>query len=429
MSTGHRLRHNILALSVLQVSNYAVPLITVPYLVRVLHADGYGRLAFAQALIVVFDLIANYGFDLSATRGIARCRHAPDEVSRRFCLTISAKILLTALCAMTLAILVVFIPRLRAAPGLYAAAFLTVLGTTAFPVWYFQGIEEMRYIAAAHCIARLMTIPALLLWVRSAGDLATAAAVQGSVSLVAAILVLPVLLRKLPHRFEWPSAQQTAQVLRGGWHAFVSSAASGVNAAATILVLGLVAGSAEVGYYSAADKVIRSVSAAVNPVSQAIYPHLTAMAAASQAAAAGFIRKSLGWVAVFSGAVSLAVFLFAPLAGLMIWGPGFAESVTVLRCLAPLPILLALVNGIGIQVLLVFGLDSLVSRSSVVCVSLNALLTAVLGTLLGATGAAAAAVASLALTLLYIAMNLRRRQFIIWRTERAAPLGADASCL
>ena len=428
MNTGHRFKQNVVALSVLQLSNYVVPLVTVPYLVRVLRPESYGRLAFAQALIMYFDLIADYGFNLSATRAVALCRHAPNDLGARFWLTMAARIALTAASAATLAILVFCVPRLRAAPELYAAAFLTVLGTTAFPVWLFQGIEEMGYITVAHTSARLLTIPALMLWVRSPNDLVAAAAIQGSVSLWAGLLVVPVLLRKLPHRFVCPSPAQTLGVLKEGWHTFFSSAASGLNAATTVLVLGLVAGNAEVGYYSAADKVIRAVSAMLNPASQALYPRLNAMHVTSRATVLVLIRKSLYWLAALSGAASLAVILFAPLAGPMIWGPGFAPSVEVLRWLAPLPILLALINGVGTPTLLVFGFDSLVSRTALVCISINAVLTATLGGSLGAIGAALAADAAAGMTLLFLAMSLRRERLAIWRQDSAAITATEVSC-
>lgn len=429
MNTGHRLSQNIAALSILQVSNYIVPLITVPFLVRVLQPEGYGRLAFAQALIMYFDLIADYGFNLSATRAVALCRHVPDDLGARFWLTMAAKIALTAASATTLAILVFCVPRLRATPELYAAAFLTVLGTSVFPVWLFQGIEEMGYITVAHTTARLLTIPALMHWVRSPNDVVIAAAIQGSVSLLAGLLVVPVLRRKLPRRFARPSLTQTLGVLKQGWHTFVSSAASGLNAATTTLVLGLVTGNAEVGYYSAADKVIRAVSAMLGPVSQALYPRLNAMRVTSQASVLVLMRKSLYWMAACSGAVSLAVILFVPRVGPMIWGPGFAPSVEVLRYLAPLPILLALINGVGTPTLLVFGLDSLVSRIALISISMNAVFTAALGGSRGAVGAALAAVAAAGITLLLLAMSLRRERLAIWRHESAAVTAADASCL
>jgi PST family polysaccharide transporter len=84
MNGPARLWENIASLSTLQALNYAVPLATVPYLVRVLGFAQFGLLSFAQALIIYFDLIADYGFNLSATRAVAAHRHEPDFLARIF---------------------------------------------------------------------------------------------------------------------------------------------------------------------------------------------------------------------------------------------------------------------------------------------------------------------------------------------------------
>ncbi len=69
-----RLRDNIMALGVVQLSNYAIPLITLPYLTRVLGPEAYGKVAFAQVLMAYFILLTDYGFSWSATRKISAHR-------------------------------------------------------------------------------------------------------------------------------------------------------------------------------------------------------------------------------------------------------------------------------------------------------------------------------------------------------------------
>lgn len=408
MSPTHRLGENIAALSVLQLANSLVPLITVPYLARVLQVSEYGHLAFAQALVLYFDILVDYGFNLSATRAITNCRESQLALSTQFWQFLSARLLLALISAVVLAMLVLCVPQLRAVPKLYAGAFLTVLGTALFPVWFFQGIEQMRYITVAHASARLHTIPALFLWVHGPSDLAIAAGIQGSVPAWAALLVVPVLSNRLAHRMFWPSPVQIVSVLRAGWHVFISSAASATNAATTPVLLRLVAGNAELGYFTAADKIIRAVAALSNPATQSLYPHLNALRAASDSSALALIRRSAFWLTAFSGVASLAVYLLAPSAGPMLWGARFIPSVRILRWLAPLPILLTLINSFGAQTMLVFGMDTLLSRISVACALLNGILTLLLGRLFGAAGAAISVVAATLVMLFSLIVALRR---------------------
>ena len=335
-------------------------------------------------------------------------RHDFQALARIFWRTAAARLALAVACALALGVLVLAAPPLRAAAALYAAAFLTVVGTAVFPVWFFQGIEQMKYVTAAHSSARLLTVPALFLLVRHSDHYVRAAVVQGAVPVLAGILVAPVLWKRLRHGFYRPTLAEIGSVLRDGWSAFVANSALVFNAAATITVLGLVAGPTEVGYYSAADKVIRALSALLNPVTQALYPHLNSLRTHAPHRIAGLMRRSYFWIGLPALAVSVATFTLARPVGLALWGHGFVRSVVVLRCLSPLPFLLALVNLIGIQTLLVLGLDSLVSRAVFACAIVNVALTAWLSVSYGALGAAAANVTGAVLLVCALAWSARR---------------------
>jgi PST family polysaccharide transporter len=410
-----RLWENIASLSTLHVVNCVVPLVTVPYLVRVLGAANFGLLSFAQALIIYFDLVTDYGFNLSATRAVAARRNEPDALAQTFWRTLSAKTALMIVSALVLSALVAAIPRLRETSLLYAAAFLTVVGTVACPVWFFQGIEQMKFLTIAQSSSRLLTLPALIVLVQRPDDYVRAAAIQGSVPVFAGLLLALVLWKKVPYGPHLSHVAGIPSALRDGWNLFIANTALAINASTTTVVLGVVAGNAAVGYYGAADKVVRAVGSLLAPVTQALYPHLNSLKARSAEMALRFMRKSFAWIVLLAAAASLATFLFSGPVGLLLWGREFIPSIAVLRCLSPLPLLLALINIIGAQTMLVFEMDALVSRVFMLCAAINVPLTAILSIRIGALGAAAAAVATALLMALSLAWSLRRQRLAIWR--------------
>ncbi|HZS53363.1 MAG TPA: oligosaccharide flippase family protein, partial [Bryobacteraceae bacterium] len=214
MSSRRLLIENITSLAALQALNYAAPLITLPYLVRVLQPAHFGLVSFAQGVVLYFDFFTDFGFNFSQTRAIAACRHERESVSRIFWSTIYAKSLLMCISAVALTLLVVFTPKMRETPLLYAVNFMYVIGTTFFPVWLFQGLEKMKLGAILFGIARLLTIPALFLFVRQPHDYIIAGAIQASVEVVASIFAWPFMLKRFHLSWYPPSLGEIVATLK-----------------------------------------------------------------------------------------------------------------------------------------------------------------------------------------------------------------------
>lgn len=125
-------------LSLLQVAGYVFPLITMPYLARVIGADGFGKIAFASAIIVWIQTISDWGFNLTATRDVAQNRSDKDKVSHIFSNVLWARCLLTLLSGLILMIATVMIPYLRMNRAIIMITFLLVPGHILFPEWFFR---------------------------------------------------------------------------------------------------------------------------------------------------------------------------------------------------------------------------------------------------------------------------------------------------
>ena len=346
----------------LQGLNYLIPLAVLPYLVRVLGVERYGMVAFAQSLAQGFIFLTDYGFNLSATKHISRVRHDHRELSRIFwaVMTVKGAFLLIGVCILT--ILLLTVPRFRADTAPYTVAYVSVLGSVLFPLWLFQGAEQMRYISILSGGAKLLAAVLLFFVVRRPSDYLLAIAVQSGGLLLAGIAGFWTALTRFGISFHLPSRQDLRQMLREGWHLFISNAAGMLYATNNVFLVGLIAGNIEAGYFSAAEKTVRGVQGLLTPMTQAIYPHVSMLAAESRQRAAGFIRKTLGWMGLTSLAPSLFLLTFARPVAVILFGAAAAGSIAPLRWIALLPFILTVSSVLAIQTMIPFGLERPLSR-------------------------------------------------------------------
>jgi PST family polysaccharide transporter len=409
------LRKNIAALFAVQIASYAAPLVTLPWLTRVLGPSAFGRLSFCAAVTSYFVLFADYGFNLSATRQIAV--HWDDRAGRSkiFWNTMTIKALLAAAGFPCLLLLTLCVHRLGEEQPLLLINYLTVLGTVLTPTWYFLGTERQAILSGITIAVRVISVPAIFLLVRSIKDVQVAALIPSGMTVVGGLLCLAYLMGdKQLDRMQVDRGELVA-TLRDGWHLFVSTASISLYQATNTVVLGLVAGSAAVGHYSAAEKVIQACQGLLVPISQSVYPRVSRLMQESRTAAFALIRKVLRIQGSVAFALSLLLFALAPLLIRLLYGIDYEETISVLRWLAVLPFLIGLSNVFGVQTMLAMGMNQLVTRILVIAGALNVVILFVLTHWFGAVGAAMAVAGTELFVTAVMALILRRRNLPVFR--------------
>jgi PST family polysaccharide transporter len=351
------LTSNITWLYGLQGLNYLIPVLLLPYLVRVLGLEQYGLIAFAQAIAQYFNIATDYGFNFSATRAIARSRDDKRETSRVFWTVLAIKGALLVVGAVVLAGAVFTSARLRSDANVYFAAYVGVVGNAIFPQWLFQGMERMRSISIITGVAKLASALMVVLFVHGPGDTFLATLLLSSGFLIVGIVGVFVALRNHVPHFVRPGRQDIHSSLREGRHLFLTSAAISLYSNTNTFLVGVLAGNVQAGYFSLADKIIRAVTGLVAPVIQAAYPHVIRLIATSRQQAVAFLRKTMLGGAALGSLLGLSVLAFArPLAHVAFIQHGPA-AVPLLRCLSPFPLLASMSYILGVLVLIPFGFD------------------------------------------------------------------------
>lgn len=406
--TRSRLRESIAALFVLQGANYVLPLLVIPYLVRVLGPGNFGRLAFAQAFVQYFIVLTAYGFDLSATRTVVQLRDDPAGLSRLFSAVMAVKLLLMCAGAVVLLLTVGLVPSFQHDYVLYAAVYLGVLGNVMFPVWLFQGLERMRLISFLTITSRLLVTVAVFVLVREQDDFRVAAALQASGFVLAGVLssfAIPRLVRLRPC---WPTLREMRHVMTDGWHVFVASIGGTIYNSSNVVFLGLLVSPVIVGYYAAAEKLIKALQGAITPVAQAVYPHVTALLQRSRGEALQFLSRLLRLQGAGTLAISLMLVVFAQPIALLLFGARYEPAGALIRLMSAIPFIIGINNILGAQVLVQFGLGRLLSFSIVLPALLHVALLYPVVQLAGAAGAALLAVFTEAMVMLIRCGGLAR---------------------
>jgi len=343
---------NFTSLSLLQISNYIFPLITLPYLVRVLGPEKYGLINFAAAFTGYFTILTDYGFNLSATQGVSVNRNSKKIISEIFSSVLTIKFLLFFLSALIFLVVILLFPLFHSHIDLFTVTFIGVLGTVLFPLWLYQGIEQMKYILIINVLIRSITVIMIFVIVKKENDFFVLAVLYTITQLVIGIIGLFFAVRKFDLNFILPSRLQLLKHLKNGWNLFLSTIWINLYTTSNVFILGLFASNNVVGYYAAADKIRIAFQGVLSSMSQSVFPYVSKMLGESYERFISFNKKLLRIAFSVGLVISITLFLFAEPIVRIVLGKDYAQSITVLRIIAWLPLIIFLSNVSGIQTML-----------------------------------------------------------------------------
>ncbi len=407
LAIDRRLVRNVGALYGVQFAGYLLPLITIPYLTRVLGAATWGLVAFSQAFGAYASLVVEFGFGYSATREVAKRRESREELSGLVAGVVGAKVLL-AVAAVALAVVAEqWIPLFRHHAVFFWAAMFWALAQGFSMLWYYQGFEQMRLVALLDVSGRALATAGIFILVHNPGDGWKVLALQGAGALVSVAVTTVLVLREVPVRL--PSPRLVWKTLGMGWNMFVFRGSLGLYSTGNTFILGLFAPADAVGFYAGAEKLARAVMGLLAPVQQSLFPRLSHLAHEDRPRARRLARASLLAMSAFGAVSSLGVFVAAPWMVRIILGKGFALSVPLLRIMAALVFLDAVSTMLGMLWMVPLGLDRAFSRIVLGIGLVNVALALALAPRFGGVGVACAVVAAEVFGACLITFTLGRR--------------------
>ncbi len=400
------------ALSALQAINIIIPLISVPYAVRVIGADYFGLVNFAAAFAGFFMIAEDYGFNITANRDIARNREDKNICVEIYNSVLTSKIILFLVSSAIITLIVFSFGEFSNNKSVYLVHLGTLAGTALFPQWFFKGMEKMTYIAVPGIIIKTITVVLIFILVREKGDYLLYAVLLNAGNFVLGLAGAGIVALKFRYGFIMPSLSSIKRVLTDGLEVFFSIICTSIYGYANTFILGLFTDYKIVGLYAAADKVITGVNGLISNLNESTYPRISSLLSADLKKGIELTKTSAGIIGAVSLACSLLLFAFADLIVKIFFGESFAEAAVMIRIMALIPFFVSLNNLFGVQTVLNRGYKK--QFLGIIFVSLICFLclSFILVPLLHAEGTSISIAATELLVLLLMAAYIKRKKLL-----------------
>lgn len=385
------LKKNFVYNAIYNVTRLIFPLITAPYVARVLGPDGVGMYQFSMTYAGYYALVALLGVPTYGVREVAKVKEDNTKlnslVSQIFTIIVISTLAVSLIYLLSLAIIEQlrqdYIYFVLAGFGLFLSPFQTN--------WFYQGIEEFDFITIRSIIVKVLSIICLFIFVKTREDLIP-------YILISVIgTVLADVWNYLKMRSKGVNPKLTFEGLkphvRPLFLLFASSVAISIYTVLDTLMLGFIKEYTEVGYYSNAMNLSKMLLIVVTSLSVVSVPRFSSYISKNMYSEANQLaNRSFSFVGLLAFPLSFGLICIAPVFVPWFFGSQFMGAIVPLEILSVLNIAIGFSNILGVQILVGMGKDKQFLRCILFGTISNFLLNCVLIPLFGAIGASVASV-------------------------------------
>ncbi|RUO74527.1 flippase [Pseudidiomarina sediminum] len=346
---GRVVARNLGFLTLLQIGTYIFPLFTIPYLARTIGVDGFGKIAFAAAVMVWFRTITDWGFNYTATRDVARNRENREKVSEIFSHVIWAQLLLMLVAFLMLLAAIYLIPYFYQNRVVLLASFLMLPGYILFPIWLFQAMEKMKYITILDLISKTLFTTLLFIFITNEDDYVLQPLFIASGYALSAVVAMYIILVNWRIKLYFPTFNSLTFAIRKSANVFVNNIMPNLYNSLSVVILAFVGGSHANGILDAGTKFINIAQGFLNVISKAFFPFLSRRI--DKHAVYTYINL------VLSVFVAGFLFISSPVIVKFFYGDEFMNAVPVLQIMSISVVSLSLNNVYGINYLIIRGYE------------------------------------------------------------------------
>lgn len=376
------------------LSSLLFPLITFPYISRILEAENLGRTVFTSNVVSYFSLFAMFGINSYGVREVAKIRNNKDEllklIAELFIINISA----TVVTYMFFFLAIFFVPSFFEYKTLLLVYSLTIVFTVIGFEWIYTGLEKFFYLTIRYIVFQVLSILLLLVFVKTREDFLKYALISIFSSAGANVVNLIQLKKVLAvDRFPVQRNLDLKKHLKPLFVLFLLVFVGSVYSLLDSVMLGILSSNYQVGIYTVATKVNKLVLTLVVSVGAVLLPRLSFLLGnENKKDFLALFYKSLDFVFLMAFPCCIGLFVLAEPITVLLSGKEFLESIPCMKMMNPIILVIGISNCIGVQLLFPLGKEKLVLVSDFFGASVNILLNLSLIKKYDAFGAAVATI-------------------------------------
>ena len=380
-------KKNFIMNAILTVSTFIFPLITFPYVSRVLLSAGTGRVSFARSVIAYFGMIAALGIPTYGIRACAKVRDDKEKLSKTAQELLIINVVMSLIAYALLALAIIIIPKLRTEKTLLIIVSATIIFTTIGMEWLFKAMEQYTYITIRSIIFNAVALVLMFLLVHKQSDYV----IYGGITIVASSLgyILNVVQARKFIQLKPMGNYNLKQHIKPVLVFFAMAAATTVYTNLDQVMLGFMKTDVDVGYYHAAVRIKEILVAIVTSLGAVLLPRVSYYIQNGMMEEFRRItKKAINFVFLFASPLMVYFIIFAREGILLLSGSDFMGSILPMQILMPTVLFIGLTGLMGIQILVPLGREKMVLYSVVTGAVVDMVINALLIPKMAATGAA-----------------------------------------
>ncbi|WP_421504412.1 flippase [Erwinia rhapontici] len=385
---------NVLSLLAYRGTSFIFPLVTLPYLARILGVEHMGLLALGLACVMYCSTISDWGFNVYTTKDIAQHRDDKQRVTQLFWSTFNAKLILGCSTLAILLLLTWFNPAWHALFYIVLANSTVLFGQLLSFGWLLQGFEKLGKTSIISTVGQFCSIPLTFLLVKTPEDTWLAALIPGVVAFITAIITLSLVVQMRVIGFYRFEPREIMQRIKDSLHVFLAIFGANLFNNINVLILASMTSTYMVGLYNGADRLKKAANSVPEQIGNAFFPRVSHLFHKDRAAAIAATRKSITLSFLISLFIVVFTFFFADYVVRILLGAAFHDSANVLRVVVCGFIFGNISYPAGLQILIPYGLAKQRMHVMFIVGLINIPICCLLAWQYGAIGAASSLVLS-----------------------------------